>query len=225
MIKFIARKVLILFLNIKKNSQVSYFAYVNNYTTLEGRNSIHSGARVSNAKIGYATFIGRNSILLGAEIGRYCSIGHDVEVLIQTHPSSKFISTHPAFYSTLNQAGFTFVKSQKFCEILCYDQANRITVSIGNDVWIGAKVTIIGGLKIGDGAIIAAGSVVTKDVPAYAVVGGVPAKLIRMRFNEKQVCNLLKLSWSSKSIEWLEEKADYFSDIDNVDLLVSGDSL
>ena len=60
-------------------------------------------------------------------------------------------------------------------------------VSIGNDVWIGSRVTILPGVNIGDGAIIAAGAVVTKDVPSYAIVGGVPAKLLRMRFSKEEI--------------------------------------
>ena len=68
-------------------------------------------------------------------------------------------------------------------------------VQIGNDVWIGARATILDGVKIGDGAVIAAGAVVTKDVPSYAIVGGVPAKVIKYRFDENRIKELLVEQW------------------------------
>ena len=73
---------------------------------------------------------------------------------------------------------------------------------IGNDVWIGSNVTILGGITIGHGAIVATGAVVTKDVPPYSVVGGVPAKVIRYRFSEEKIQELLDEKWW----EWNDEK-------------------
>jgi serine acetyltransferase len=75
-------------------------------------------------------------------------------------------------------------------------------IHIGHDVWIGARVFIRDGVKIGNGAVVAAGSVVVKDVPDYAIVGGVPAKIIRYRFSEEMIAELLNLKWW----EWPEEK-------------------
>ena len=75
-------------------------------------------------------------------------------------------------------------------------------ITIGNDVWIGAKATIMSGITIGDGAIIAAGSVVVKDVEPYSMVGGNPAKHLKFRFTEKQIMSLLKISWWN----WTEDR-------------------
>lgn len=86
-------------------------------------------------------------------------------------------------------------------------------IEIGNDVWIGDSVLILDGVKIGDGAVLAAGAVVTADVPPYAIVGGVPAKVIRYRFNEDEIEHLIKLKWWDKSEQWIKENAHLFSNV------------
>jgi serine acetyltransferase len=75
-------------------------------------------------------------------------------------------------------------------------------IIVENDVWIGAKATIMSGVRVSNGSIVAAGSVVTKDVPPYAIVAGNPAKVVKYRFNEEQIDKLLKISWW----EWDEQK-------------------
>ena len=114
------------------------------------------------------------------------------------------------FFSPLKQNGKTFCKKSKFKEFLTVD--NRYVI-IGNDVWIGEGVTIKGGIKIGDGAIIAMNSCVTKDVPPYAIVGGVPAKIIRYRFTDEQIRLLLDFQWWNKPIDWIQLHADEFENI------------
>ena len=88
------------------------------------------------------------------------------------------------------------------------------SVTIGNDVWIGQGVSIKSGITIGDGAVIGAGAVVTKNVEPYAIVGGVPSRLIRYRFSKEQIEALLEIKWWNRSIEWLEENGRYFIDVD-----------
>ena len=84
---------------------------------------------------------------------------------------------------------------------------------IGNDVWVGEDAKILEGVSIGNGAIIATGAVVTKDVPPYTIVGGVPAKIIRYRFEAEQIAYLQQLQWWNKDTTWLERHAHEFTDI------------
>lgn len=113
----------------------------------------------------------------------------------------------------MKQAGFSFVEENKFNEVKKVNDDYFIVV--GNDVWIGDRVLIMGGVTIGDGACIAAGSVVTKDVEPYSIVGGVPARVIKYRFTEEQRNYLIDFKWWNKGNEWLKQNVDYMSDIDS----------
>jgi acetyltransferase-like isoleucine patch superfamily enzyme len=138
-------------------------------------------------------------------IGKFCSIGPEFKCGIGKHPSQKYVSTSPVFYSNGGQLPLSFVSKNYFDE---YD-----TTIIGNDVWIGSDVIIMDGVNIGDGAIIASGAVVTKDVEPYSVVGGIPARHIRYRFNPEEIAFLLDFKWWDKDREWLKTHAAEFHDI------------
>lgn len=185
--------------------------------------SIADGCSLENCKIGNNIKIGRDSYLynviygdfsynsirstfINCEIGKFCSIAQGVSMGLGKHPSDKFISTHPIFYSINKQCGYTFADQQYFDEMGL--------VSIGNDVWIGANSIILDDIKIGDGAIIAANSLVNKDVPPYAIVGGSPAKHIRYRFSPEQINFLLNFKWWDKELEWIEKNFRLFHDLD-----------
>ena len=120
-------------------------------------------------------------------------------------------------------AGFTFTDKKLFQETRYVDEQYH-AVSIGNDVWIGENVLLLAGVRVGDGAVIATGAVVTKDVPPYAMVGGVPAKVLRMRFAEDTVAKLLKLRWWDKPVSWIEEHSAYFQDVDGFIKIMEADN-
>lgn len=121
-------------------------------------------------KMGFASYIGAKSIVVG-KVGRYCSIADNVTFLTLTHPVKDFVSTHPCFYSLKKQSGFTYTNIQKFDEEPLLKDSSY-SIEIGNDVYIGEGVTIIGPVRIGDGAVIAAGSVVTKNIMPFSIWGG-----------------------------------------------------
>lgn len=128
-------------------------------------------------------------------ISKYCSIANHVCLGPGEHYLDR-LSTFPV--KLLLNPGYSD----------CFPASKRTV--IGNDVWIGNGVTILNGIHVGDGAVIAAGAVVTKDVPPYAIVAGVPAKIIRYRFDSEDIHKLLSIKWWEKDIEWMKKHEDLF---------------
>lgn len=121
-------------------------------------------------------------------IGRYCSIARNVSIQSYNHNHKK--------------ASTYFIGQNFFNESWANERVSKGAIEIGNDVWIGAHSVILGGVTIGHGAVVAANSVVSKDVPPYAIVGGTPAKVIGSRFDEEMVATLLRLQWW----DWTEDE-------------------
>lgn len=167
--------------------------------------TIYDNVFAFNCTIGNFTYISSGTQIANTKIGKFCSIGPDCKIGLGKHPTSGFISTHPIFYSTKKQAQITFADRDYFEET---DE-----IRIGNDVWLGARVIIVDGVSIGDGAMVAAASAVTKDVPPYAIVGGVPARIIRKRFEEDDVRNLMERKWWDQDVEFLKAHFKTFHDI------------
>lgn len=130
------------------------------------------------------------------EIGRFCSIGPDVLMILGNHRADT-VTTYP--FRTLSHFWPEAIDAKD-------DHSSRGDIVIGHDVWVGARAVILSGVTIGSGAIIAAGAIVTRDVPAYAIVGGNPARIIRYRFVELVIENLLQIAWWNWPDELLRER-------------------
>ncbi|MGN0428149.1 MAG: CatB-related O-acetyltransferase [Agathobacter sp.] len=166
--------------------------------------------------VGEGSYIAAGSELEFCRIGKYTSIGKHVLTIRGQHPARDWVSTSPSFYSKTPANQYSVHIDAGFCEFRWADEASDIAVEIGSDVWIGNSAQLMEGITIGDGAIIAAGAVVTKDVPPYAIVGGVPARLIRMRFEQNEIEFLQELRWWDKEENWIKEHAQYFSSIERL---------
>lgn len=171
-------------------------------SSFEGNNKLGGKACLVNTSLGAYSYV-EGATLGNCRVGRFCSIGPESIVGgLGRHPVD-LISTSPVFYSTQNQVGTTFATKSLFQE--------SPATEIGNDVWIGARVVVLDGVKIGDGAIVAAGAVVAKDVPPYSLVGGVPAKLIRYRFSDEDRAVLLRLQWWNWDPSLIRKLSPYFA--------------
>lgn len=146
---------------------------------------------IGKVKIGKYTFLNGEAYLEHVNIGSYCSIGRDLRIISGNHDMSDF-STFP-FWAFNKKTPFSIYHS------IGSREEELVTESkytyIGNDVWIGSYVMILGGVHVGNGAVIGAGSIVTKDVPPYAIVAGCPARIIRYRFDEEKRKRLLASNW------------------------------
>ena len=191
------------------NSVVSSSCLYNNETSLEGENIIRDRVDIRSSSVGKCSYICGGSNLPNCNIGAFCSISSGVHIQPWTHPIT-FVSTYPGFFDTCNNLPFGKGEKEFDESLICDD--GHFTI-IGNDVWIGENVTIKGGVKIGDGAIIGMNSLVTKDVPPYAIVGGNPAKIIRYRFDEDTIHKLLEIKWWDWPLEVIKERRELFTDI------------
>ncbi len=178
------------------------------FRTKFGRyNMLCDRCSVTNSTFGDYSYVGTETRVSNATIGKFCSIGPNVLISLGIHPSRDFVSTHPVFYSTTFRCQRRFAAKQGFVE--------HGPVQIGHDVWIGAGAIISDNINIGTGAIVAAGAVVTKHVDPYAIVGGSPARLIRKRFTDDQIQQLLGSNWWTWDDNILSQHHVAFHDFDS----------
>ena len=191
---------------ISKTSSVSFKARLdsvkaNDYT----RFADYSDVRTSS--IGEYSTVGRYTKITNAEIGKFCAISWDCTINAVSHPYDHL--TIHAFPYVPHAGGLVKERTQQI-----------VNVKVGNDVWVGANSVIMPGITVGDGAIIGANAVVTKDVPPYAIVVGVPAKIIKYRFSEQIIGKLLNIKWWDFERDTIVENIDLFKRPLTIELLL-----
>jgi len=155
-----------------------------------------------NSRVGLASYVAGG--IYNTTIGKYCSIASRRIGGTFSHPTG-MLSTHPAFYTPRGQTNL------RFAQRVLFDESDPTTV-VGSDVWIGLDSVVMSGCTIGDGAIVGACALVTKDVEPYAIVGGVPARIIRHRFSPEVIAALLEWKWWDLPIEVLRNLAPRFAE-------------
>lgn len=159
---------------------------------LEGHNAINRRCYINDSKVGCGTYIGINTTVHFSRIGRFCSIAENVGIGLGSHDYTK-VSMMPIFRYKQLFDGLDV--RQAYTQNTTEENKSAINTVVGSDVWIGSGAKILSGINIGDGAVVGAGAVVTKDVEPYSIVVGVPAKKIKMRFNESIIKSLLEIRW------------------------------
>lgn len=179
-----------------------------------GYNALQRSARLTESELGEGSYLNEGACVHRARIGKWCSIADGVKIGLGSHPLGGFVSTSGLLATdTTRTLGFTIHRGDDRATL--YPAAeDGYTVVIGNDVWIGCRALILDGVRIGDGAVVGAGAVVTRDVEPYTVVAGVPARPLRKRFREEQIAFLLRFRWWDRGAGWVKE---HYAGMENID--------
>lgn len=186
----------------RRGTSISPFAVLSN-TEYQNTSAIRAFVKMERSKIGKCSSIGTLSAAYDAEIGKFCSIARECYIGGASHPLER-VSTSGCFYLKNNYTRVCYYEN---------DYNWKTHTVIGNDVWLGIRTIVLGGVHIADGAVIGAGSVVTKDVGPYEIWAGNPARFIRKRFDDETIEKLLASKWWDWSDEKLKEYGERFVDI------------
>lgn len=193
---------------------ISWKSNILNKTVFEGYNKVGNYTTFGGF-LGKCSYIGEHCNMR-AKVGRFSSIAYGCETITGRHTyKAPYVSTSPLFVSRRGQTGLTIVDQDLIDEMPQADKQNNYDVIIGSDCWIGYKVDIVSGVKIGDGAVVLSRAFVAKDVPPYAIVGGVPAKIIDYRYSDQQIKALMDIQWWNFDLNTIIQSKDLFLDIDN----------
>lgn len=149
--------------------------------------------------LGDYTYVNDGTVIGSGSAGRFCSIGYYCNIGLHAHPLD-FVSTSPFLHGAGN-----------LLDVPSFWNDFSAPPLIENDVWIASHVTVLQGVRVGNGAVVAAGAVVTRDVPSYAIVAGVPARVIRHRFSPEEIRELLALAWWDLPPEELRARRELFA--------------
>lgn len=188
------------------NPAVPVRAFIDDVSVVNRRARVGVNCKVFRSSMGAYSYIGKGTQLICAEVGKFCSISGNVLVGMGTHSLTK-LSTSPIFTESRNGTGSSWTDSNSATP---YEK-----VKIGNDVWIGTRAMILGGVTVGNGAVVGAGAIVTKDVPPYAIVAGTPAHIIRFRFKDEIIDRLENLQWWNLPDEVLKKNIALFQSDNN----------
>jgi len=184
-------------------------------STFEGGNKIHART-VFDGHLGFCSYIAPDCQIYG-KIGRFVSIAPFCRFTAGMHPYTyPSATTSPVFFSLMKQCGFTYADRQMADEFRWADPEKKYAVVVGNDCWLQTNVTVMSGVTIGDGAVVLAGAIVTKDVPPYAIVGGIPARILKYRYDPDDIDFLLSFRWWERGERWWKENWRLLSSIDDL---------
>lgn len=187
-----------------KNRRLSFLSLWDKRSEFTEFTELERFVKINNCKIGKYSRLDSGCHATNLEMGNFSMVGPDTIINLGRHPLN-YITPHAIFYMHGNWGW-----RDEWVKPLVPKFNFMPSVKIGNDVWIGSRVTIMGGVTIGDGAVIATGAVVTKDIPPFAIAGGVPAKVIKYKFPQEIIERLLEIKWWNLPDEEITKHIDLF---------------